>query len=117
MTDTFNAAWVPEANRQGEGKFNQRKAQFGDGYVQRSPDGINVHLQSWALSWVGGPGSGFRYNPLDIRDFLAAHVGQTFLWTPPGGTAGYYACEGYTLTDPAPGVYRLAATFVQDAAP
>jgi phage-related protein len=117
MTDTFNAAWVPEISPQGEGKFLQRKAQFGDGYVQRAADGLNPHLQSWPLSFVGGPGRGLAYNPLDIRDFLVAHIGQTFYWTPPGGSQGLYACEGYTLTPVANGLYRLAATFMQDAAP
>jgi phage-related protein len=112
MTDTFNSAWVPLASPQGQGTLRQRKVRFGDGYVQRAPDGINTHLQSWALSWAGAAATVFA-----IRDFLVAHVGQTFFWTPPGGTQGYYACEAYDSVPVSPGVYQLTATFVEDAVP
>lgn len=115
MTDTFSPAWVPLVNPQGQGTLRQRKVQFGDGYVQRAPDGINTHLQSWPLTWAGRVGT--SGDVLPIRDFIVAHVGQTFFWTPPGGSQGYYACESYTLSPISRDLYQLAATFVEDAVP
>lgn len=117
MTDTFNIAWVPLVNAQGTGTLRARKVQFGGGYVQRSADGpvASTHLQSWPLSWLGSAGD--PIDPLAIRDFLAAHVGQTFLWTPPGGVQGAYACEQYNLVPQGIDIYQLTATLVQDYKP
>jgi phage-related protein len=117
MTDTFNAAWIPLVGPSGTGTLRARKVQFGDGYRQRSADGpvASTHMQSWPLSWIGQQGA--ADDVLPIRDFLVAHVGQTFYWTPPGGVQGNYACETYTLVPMGIGRYQLTATFDQDYKP
>jgi phage-related protein len=60
--------------------------QFGDGYSQRTADGINVNNVSWNLT----------FNNRTIADitaivsFLEDKAGSTiFQWTPPGDTTQY----------------------------
>lgn len=113
MTDTFDPTWVPLVGPSGEGTLRSRVAQFGDGYVQETADGINTTLETWPLVWLG---VGADIAP--IRDFLKAHVGQRFYWTPPLGVQGYYACpDKYVLVPLGGGNYQLSATFVERAAP
>jgi phage-related protein len=115
MTDTFSTAWVPQSGAQGQGTLRTREVQFGDGYVQEAPDGINTHLQQWPLTWTGRVGS--AVDPVAIRDWIVAHVGQRFLWTPPRGEQGYYACKAYNLVPVGGDVYQLTATFLQRGVP
>lgn len=116
MTDTFSDNWSPQVGGQGSGTLRAREAAFGDGYVQDSADGINTHLQTWPLSWIGRVGD--PIDPVAIRDWLAARVGQRFLWTPPGGVQGQYVCKStYNLTPLGADVFQLAATFLERATP
>lgn len=56
-------------------------AKFGEGYSQRSPDGLNADLQTWDLTWNGLLDS----EADEIEDFFAARKGaEAFNWTPPG---------------------------------
>lgn len=111
MTDTFT--WVPLVGTQGTTALRTRKAQFGDGYSQAVPDGINNASDSWPLSFIGDAAT---VQP--IRDFLAAHKGaSSFYWTPPLGAQGLYRCEGYQVQALGGGVYTLTATFQQVFAP
>ena len=45
--------WSPRVNPTQTVNFRTRKAQFGDGYVQVSGDGLNTRSQEWELSFVG----------------------------------------------------------------
>ena len=56
-------------------------SKFGDGYVQRSPDGINFIQKSWTLKWEN-----LTKNERDtIADFFQTQGGYLpFLWTYPG---------------------------------
>lgn len=58
-----------------------RRAQFGDGYEQRSQDGINVLLQKWSLTFENRAKS----DADEIEGFLRAHGGVTaFEFVAPG---------------------------------
>ena len=106
-TETF--AWAPQLNAQGATTYRVLKAQFGDGYSQRAPDGINNEVQSWPLSFTG---TGAYVTP--IRDFLRRHGGAgRFAWTPPLGEAGLYVCGGFNLMPLGGDKYTLSATFEQ----
>ena len=110
MTDTFN--WVPLIEPQGKTSLRTRRAQFGDGYAQKTQDGLNPAVQTWPLSFIG---HGSAITP--IRDFLKAHVGVSFFWTPPLDVQGYYSCSEFSMIPHGGDVYTLTATLVQEFKP
>lgn len=102
-------AWCPRINAEAETNFRVRKAQFGDGYVQVSGDGLNTKNQEWTLNFTGN-----ESYILSIRDFLDRHAGtKAFQWTPPLGTAGLYRCEKYKPVGLGAAKFNLEATFTQ----
>ncbi|PHM46495.1 phage tail protein [Xenorhabdus miraniensis] len=86
--------YIPRVNPTGDITQKVRSVQFGDGYTQRSGDGINSEHQSWTLSFVGNK----QY--IDgIRQFLARHGGyRTFKWKNPLLDTGLYVCRGHKIT-------------------
>lgn len=109
-TFTWRAAG---SSAQGSVKLRTRSAQFGDGYQQVAPDGINNRTSSWPLKFVGGAA-----RIQEIQAFIDRHAGaKSFLWTPPLGAQGRYRIGEYTPAVEAAGVYSLSATFVESFAP
>lgn len=110
-TPTFT--WSPRVDPTGTAKLRVRRAQFGDGYEQRAADGINNKSQSWPLSFVGGSA---YIQP--IANFLDSQAGyQSFYWTPPLGSQGFYRCETYSVRRLEGDNYELACTFEQSFQP
>lgn len=66
-----------------------RKAQFGDGYVQRVADGINNLPRKWNLTFM------LQTSDMDVvENFLKSTKGTTnFTWTPPRGDSGKWCVE------------------------
>lgn len=110
MTDTFE--WKAHANSSGSNDFTLSKAQFGDGYVQTAPLGINAETQRWSVT-VGAYTSEAR----EIADWLRDHKGEAFFWTPPLSDEGLYQCDGYKPTFQGGGYYTINAEFYQVRAP
>lgn len=111
MTDTFT--WQGQIGAQGTTRLRVRSAQFGDGYSQAVPDGINSIVRSWPLSF-----SGRSAYVTPIREFLIAKRGaESFFWTPPLGVQGLYRCGEYALTAHGGNLYTLTATFREVFAP
>ncbi|HDR9153778.1 TPA: phage tail protein [Burkholderia vietnamiensis] len=107
MPDTFN--WTPTvAQYAGTTKLRVRKAQFGDGYEQTVPDGINSRVLSYAVQFVGGADTISA-----ILAFLDAHVGIGFYWTPPLRQQLLFKCDTYADSIPDNGTYAVTATFTQ----
>lgn len=64
--------------------FNRLIAQYGDGYTQRAPNGINSIVDKWNLVYEN-LSSG---NRTTVQDFITLHGAWTyFTWTPPGEVA------------------------------
>lgn len=106
---TFPASIGPQ------GQITDRNivAQFGDGYAQRTGDGINTRQEAWPLQFTG---TVKKIKP--IKDFLDRHASRkTFLWTPPMGMPqAFVTPAGYSLqphTSRAKGVYTLSVVFEQ----
>ncbi|QBR52656.1 phage tail protein [Erwinia sp. QL-Z3] len=99
--------WCPRINAQGDVKHRVRKAQFGDGYAQRSGDGINTRTQEWSLNFVG------REDYIsEIVAFLDEMGGsKAFEWKPPLYSLGLFTCEEYKPTAMGAGLFSLDATF------
>lgn len=106
MADVFN--WLPDDKPSGKFDHRVREVRFGDGYRQIAPDGLNAREQSWPLSFD-------RHETViaAIQNFLDAHLGEWFLWTPPGSNAvqGKYICTGYSKQPYSGDNERLTCTF------
>jgi len=62
-------------------KFRMMTAQFGDGYSQRAPDGLNNKIDAWSIT----------YSTLTAAELATVQAfieivrsGEYFLFTPPG---------------------------------
>ncbi|WEU67276.1 tail protein [Xanthomonas phage JGB6] len=87
-----------------------RTVQFGDGYSQAIPDGLNIKTQNWPLTFEGG----LAYVK-PIRDFLDRHAGsKSFTWIPPGELSPlYFRASEWTMTSVGGGVYQITVEFKQ----
>lgn len=63
------------------------RAQFGDGYAQTAPDGLNAYLRRWSVVWSNiyqnTAASSGAPSALDLDTFWKAHAGIKFLWLQP----------------------------------
>lgn len=83
-------------------------AKFGDGYEQRSPDGINTILETWVLKFDR---SGADIDA--IRAFLKARGGyQAFQWANPYNVTNAYICREWKIVKEI-GKSVLTCTFEQ----
>jgi phage-related protein len=107
-TQTFT--WVPTvANLSGTATLLVREAQFGDGYSQRTADGLNNRSSSFSLQFIGD-----ATKISAILAFLDARAGaEAFYWTPPLRTQLLFTCATYTEPTKDGNVYTITATFVQ----
>ena len=112
MTDTF--VWKVHATAAGGDKFTVAKAQFGDGFSQVVPLGINPVRQEWDVTV-----SAYKTDIKTIRDFLRDHIGQSFFWTPPlEDEPGYYRCDdGSQPSDQGGGYWTLSMRFYEAPQP
>ncbi|GGA05548.1 phage tail protein [Dyella caseinilytica] len=111
MVDTFR--WQQQTDDTGTETARTRSAQFGDGYKQVVPDGINNLVQSWPLTF-----SGPRDMIFQIRDFLRAHKGaSSFYWTPPGDVQGLYRADTWTVQPRGGNAYTLTVILNQAFTP
>ncbi|WP_337261182.1 MULTISPECIES: phage tail protein [unclassified Serratia (in: enterobacteria)] len=86
--------WIPEESLQVSVKPKVKVVSFGDGYEQRSPDGINNQLRSYSLQF-----SGSAEDVRTIDQFLTEHGGaQAFSWLPPDTLkSALFKCEEWNL--------------------
>lgn len=118
--DTFT--YIPSASTRGTAKPRKLKAQFGDGYMQESSDGINAQLRQWELVFTdihvtegtGASGANLK----DINDFLTTQGAyKKFLWTQPSPFniegAMMWVCEEWEWLYDRGSVVGLRAVFEQ----
>ena len=63
---------------------------FGDGYSQTVPDGLNSKMETWDLTW--------EMNQVDADDLeaqLSVLAGQTFEWETPRGDTKSFTCKEF----------------------
>lgn len=111
MTDVF--IWRVTATAAGEGEFLVTDSDFGDGYSQSVPQGINNESQNWNVTFIGRKRTG-TFGVLDPLAFIRARKGGiSFFWTPPLGTQGYYQCRRYSIRDEGGGLFAVNCAFKQ----
>lgn len=87
MPNTFT--YVPNAGASEKTTPKVLSAKFGDGYEQRTADGINNIKRVWNLSFVKTSA-----DMANVISFLENEGGLTsFNWTPPRGAAGLWLCR------------------------
>lgn len=84
-----------------------RVAKFGDGYEQRTADGLNTLPRRWSLRFVR------HDSDLDaVESFLVARGGvEAFDWTPPKGAAGKWVCREWRRSLTQPNYGEITCTF------
>lgn len=102
--------WTPSYSAQATIKPNIRKAQFGDGYEQRSANGINTIKEEWSLAFTR-PDAEIK----EIDTFLRARGGvESFDWETPNGEIKRFVCsEEWSIKHVNLGVKELTAKFSQ----
>lgn len=87
-----------------------RKVEFGDGYTQETPDGINYNLYTWSLNWD----TLTQAEKTTIENFLVARKGyETFTWIDPDGVSYKVKARTWSITEFTPKVYSIKTTFKQ----
>lgn len=86
-------------------------ADFGDGYNQRSSDGINVTRLSYNISWTNIDTA--RKNIL--QEFLESTLGvESFMWQPPDmNTTLLWTNSFPSITPVAAGIWTVTVTLDQ----
>lgn len=103
--------FTPSKNVSKTVKTRTREANFGDGYSQRVPDGINNILREWRLT--------FENRSIDtanqIIGFLESKNGsESFSWTPPNSPVTYkVVCMEWSELDTSHISKTINATFKQ----
>lgn len=85
--------WIPDKplNRTRKAKVNA--SNFGDGYVQRSKDGINTIGDVWMPSFTVRTRA--EINAIDAFLELMAGV-SSFTWTTPAGITSKFTCDEWS---------------------
>jgi phage-related protein len=101
--------WQPSLEIVGTTKYVVRTAQFGDGYSQCVPDGINNKFDTYPLTF-----SGDGTKIAAIKAFLDATAGcQSFNWTPPLRSIGLFRCDTPTIQPHGANSYTLTVNFTE----
>ena len=89
--ETLNFSPDYQASKKQSPKLSE--VDFGDGYTQSRPQGLNHNRATFSLTF-----SGNIAKIKQIDDFLTRHGGyKTFLWTPPFGKQGKYRCKEHQV--------------------
>jgi phage-related protein len=100
--------YVPDYGASSDNVARLRMAKFGDGYAQRSADGINHLNKIWSLN--------FNTRSLSekngIVSFLEARYGViAFSWIDPDGTSALFTCSKWNVIPAGYNTYDIAASF------
>lgn len=102
--------WHPDVGSQKSIEVKVNETPFGDGYVQRAPDGLNYRREVWQVSFTGN-----RERTAPIRNFLEGVVGVVpFKWKTPEEKEILVVAQDLSVSRDMPGVERVSCTFRQD---
>jgi phage-related protein len=100
--------WIPSNGSSVTHAPKVNRAKFGDGYEQRSLNGINTDPRMWQLMFQNRETS----EADAIAAFLKARKGfESFDWTPSSGSAGKFICVEWTDSHESAGYRSINATF------
>lgn len=100
--------WIPSNGSSVSRTPKVNRAKFGDGYEQRSLNGINTNPRMWQVMFS----SRETAEADQIASFLNARGGvESFDWTPSDGVAGKFLCVSWTDAYDSAGYRSINATF------
>ena len=104
---------VPSQSSQRTTMFRTLSTQFGDGYKEDAPDGINYKIDTWNLNFENLTNS----DTSNVKTFFDS-VGSysTFTWQAPGDTSSKtwkLDARGYSLTAQSGNIYSISSTIYQ----
>lgn len=106
----FTPAYNPSYGSGEDYDFRMLKNEFGDGYKQNIPDGLNNIEESHNLQWENIPDSVAD----DIISQLKSFNGTTFEWTTPEGVTKNWTCQKISRTRPGYRTSTVSVVFTED---
>ena len=101
--------WLPDIGSQRSITSTVVATKFGEGYEQRTANGINFIPKIWQLTFTTNSAHG-----TDILNFLDARGGlESFSWTDPLNKTATYICREWHGLQQAFGVYSITCSFEQ----
>lgn len=103
--------WKPNYNFENTNEPRVKNIQFGDGYSQRTPDGINNLLLNYQFSFQGD-----LHATTAILHFLTIRNGvESFCFIPPAprGQIGRFVCQNWKDKQTFNNNYTISANFIQ----
>lgn len=102
--------WKPSTGASVSNEPRIKEAKFGDGYIQRMPDGINNDPKSWNLTFSKLD----KYDADQLYAFLRAAKGSIpFTWVDLDGETLQYVCPTYSRDYADEDVFNITARFNQ----
>ena len=100
--------WVPDWALESSHKPRVLSIQYGDGYMQRTADGLNADLPTWNVQFTQLPATAAA-----IMAFLITQAGVTaFQWqSPEDASPQLYICRDYKQKAETYGKYVVTCTF------
>jgi phage-related protein len=106
---TFVPTISPSPGTQTEVQLALNKSEFGDGYTQAGPKGLNHIRHSVQLKWDGLT----LVQLTSLRSFMEARGGyQSFYYQPPGFSSVLkWTCDAWSMSASSP--YTFSSTLTQ----
>ncbi len=97
---TFTPSIAPSPGTQSKPKIALYKAEFGDGYTQLSPKGLNHIKQALILRWDGLT----ELQMFELKSFFESHGGYRPFYYEPRGYPGLlkFTCADWSIVDRTP---------------
>lgn len=106
---TFTPPYLPNYGATRVKDYRDLENDFGDGYIQDIPDGLNTITETWQVAWTNIS----EANANDIEDQLDALAGTIFQWQTPKGVTKSFICKQVTIAYTGFQSYNVSANFVQ----
>ncbi len=102
--------WTPDFNSDSDETPDVTAVKFGDGYEQRTANGINSNRQTWNLT--------FSNRDTTEKDLLVAFLRdrgatEAFNWTPPYGSELVFVCRSWRPIPVKANLWTITAAFEQ----
>lgn len=109
--ETFT--WIVHVGTGVETRFSVLTAQFGNGYKQTTPEGLNNAVDTWNISMTG-----LKTELLPAYNFIKNHKGAvSFEWVTPLGDTVWVRALDPAMMSLGGDAYRMTATFEQSFQP